>query len=89
MKLDWLGDYAMFGVADRAELLAASRIARSTREIPIERPASVEELGRVDTPRSEIDALAGLPVYAVVGLHSRVATAVALTAVRQLLDGVA
>jgi len=89
LKLDWLGDYAMLGVADRAELLAASRIARSTREMPIERPASVEELGREDAPRSEVDALPGLPLYASVGLHSRVATAVALTAVRQLLDSAA
>src|SRR5437868_908692 len=25
LELDWLGDYALLGVADRAELLAASR----------------------------------------------------------------
>jgi hypothetical protein len=89
LKLDWLGDYALFGVADRAELLVASRIARRTREMPIERPASAEELGREDAPRSEFDALPGLPIYAAIGLRSRVATAVALTAVRQLLEGVA
>jgi len=89
LKLDWLGDYALMGVADRAELLVASRIARRTREMPIERPASAEELGREDPPRSELDALPGLPIYAAIGLRSRVATAVALTAVRQLFDGVA
>jgi hypothetical protein len=87
IQLDWLGDYAMVGVADRAELLAAAR--RQSRDMPIERPASAEEMGREDTSRDGIDALLGLPVYAVVGLRSRVATAVALTAVRQLVESVA
>ncbi len=85
--LDWLGDYAMVGVADRSELLVASRFSR--RDMPIERPASAEELGHQDAPRDDVDVLPGLPAYAVVGLRSRVATAVALTAVRQLLESVA
>jgi hypothetical protein len=87
IQLDWLGDYAMVGVADRAELLAAAR--RQSRDMPIERPASAEELGREDASHAELDSLTGLPVYAVVGLRSRVATAVALTAVRQLVESVA
>ncbi|HEX2872345.1 MAG TPA: hypothetical protein VHP33_13845 [Polyangiaceae bacterium] len=85
ITLDWLGDYAMVGVADRAELLAAARSSRETREMPIERPASAEERGREDGPRDEMEMLAGLPVYAVVGLKSRVATAVALAAVRHMV----
>lgn len=85
ITLDWLGDYAMVGVADRAELLAAARSSRETREMPIERPASAEERGREDAPRDEMEMLAGLPVYAVVGLKSRVATAVALAAVRHMV----
>jgi hypothetical protein len=87
IQLDWLGDYAMVGVADRAELLAAAR--RQSRDMPIERPASAEELGREDGSHAALDALPGLPLYAVVGLRSRVATTVALTAVRQLVESVA
>ncbi len=89
IQLDWLGDYAMAGVADRSELLVASRFSPQSRDIPIERPASAEELGHEDAPRDDFDVLSGLPAYAVVGLRSRVATAVALTAVRQLLESVA
>ena len=89
IQLDWLGDYAMVGVADRSELLVASRFSRQGRDMPIERPASAEELGHEDAPREDFDALSGLPAYAVIGLRSRVATAVALTAVRQLVESVA
>jgi hypothetical protein len=89
LKLDWLGAYAMLGFADRAELLAVARSARGTRELPIERPASAEELGRSSIARDELDVIAGLPVYAVIGLRSRVATAVALTAARHMAESTA
>jgi hypothetical protein len=89
IQLDWLGDFAMLGVADRAELLAAARFSRQTRDLPIERPASTEELGRDQAPQDELDVLSGLPLYAVVGLRSRMAAAVALAAVRQLVESVA
>ncbi len=89
IQLDWLGTYAMVGVADRSELLVASRFSRQGRDMPIERPASAEELGHEDAPRDDFDLLSGLPVYAVVGLRSRVATVVALAAVRQLAESVA
>jgi hypothetical protein len=88
-QLDWLGDYAMLGVADRTELLVAARSARGERELPIERPASAEEMGRSSAARSDLDLIAGLPVYAVVGLRSRVAAAVALTAARHLAESTA
>jgi len=87
IQLDWLGDYALVGSADRAELLLAAQMTRETRDFPIERPASAEELGRDDAARdSDIEALVGLPVYAVIGLHSRVAAAVALTGLRRLAE---
>jgi hypothetical protein len=89
LTLDWLGDYAMVGVADRAELLSASRISRRSRDLQIERPASAEDLGREDAPRSSIAMLASLPAYVVVGLRSRVAAAVALAALKQQLTGAA
>lgn len=88
LKLDWLGDYAMLGVADRAELLVAARSARGARDLPIERPASAEEMGR-SSSRDELDLLAGLPVYLAVGLRSRVAAAVALTALRHMAESAA
>ncbi len=89
LTLDWLGDYAMLGTADRSELLVAARSARETRDLPIERPASVEEMGRSPSARDELDLLAGLPVYLAVGLRSRIAAAVALTAVRHMAESAA
>jgi hypothetical protein len=89
MKLDWLGDYAMVGLADRSELLGVSRFSPQLGDRPLERPASAEELGHQDAPRDDFDLLNGLPLYAVIGVRSRVATAVALTAVRQLVESVA
>lgn len=89
IQLDWLGDYAMVGVADRSELLIASRFSSQTRDMPLERPASAEELGHEDGPQNDFDVLPGLPAYVVVGLRSRVAAAVALAAVRQLVDNAA
>jgi hypothetical protein len=89
LKLDWLGDYAMLGFADRAELLVAARSARGARELPIERPASAEEMGRSSSARDELALIAGLPVYAVVGLRSRVAAVVALAAARHLAESTA
>lgn len=87
IQLDWLGDYVMVGAADRNELLTSSRALGRRAHDAGERPASPQELGQEDAPQSEMDALPGLPVYAIVGLRSRVATAVALAAARQLLEG--
>jgi hypothetical protein len=88
-SLEFLGDYAMVGVADRAELLTASRIGRRWRDLSIERPAGAEDLSRGDAPGSDLDMLTSLPVYAVVGLRSRVAAALALTALEQQLKSAA
>lgn len=89
VTLDWLGSYAMIGVADRAELLAASRVALLGSELPFERPATAEELGHDGTPRHGLEALSGLPAYLVIGLRSKLATAVMLGALRQALENVA
>jgi hypothetical protein len=56
------------------------------RDERIERPASAEELGRAPATRDDLDLLAGLPVYAVIGLKSRVAAAVALTVLRRMAE---
>ena len=60
IRLDWLGEYALVGLADRAELLLAARDSRETRDLPLERPASAEELGRGAAPRDDMELLAGL-----------------------------
>lgn len=85
LSLDWLGDHVMFGVADRAELIATARAFRRARELPIERPANAEDLGRESVARSELGGLSGFPAYFVVGLRSRVAAAIALTVLKQQL----
>jgi hypothetical protein len=87
IRLDWLGEYALVGVADRAELLLAAKDSREARDLPIERPAAAGELGRDSSPRDDMDLLAGLPVYAVIGLKSRMAAVVALTALRRTAEG--
>jgi hypothetical protein len=89
LTLDFLGDYAMVGVADRAELIAAARVSRRSRDLPIERPASAEDLGRETAPRGDLDMLSGLPAYLVVGLRSRVAAGLALAALKQQLGAAA
>lgn len=89
LSLDFLGDYAMAGVADRAELVAALRVSRRSRDLSIERPASAEDLGHEAAPRADLDVLTSLPAYLVIGLRSRVAAAVALTALKQQLSDAA
>jgi hypothetical protein len=89
LRLDWLGDYALVGVADRTELLAAWHSSRDTRDLQVERPASAEEMGRASPSAERTDFLAGFPVYAAIGLRSRVATAVALAAAKQLAESAA
>lgn len=89
LSLDWLGDYAMLGVADRNELLGAARFGQRVAEGALERPTASEDVVREESYRSALDLLTGLPLYAVVGLRSRIAAAVALTGVRQMLEGAA
>lgn len=86
LSLEWLGDYAMVGCADRGELLKALHASDEGRQLPIERPPSVDERGREASRIDDMDLLKGLPAYAVVGLRSRVAAAVALTALRQMAE---
>lgn len=89
LTLDFLGDYAMVGIADRTELITAARVSRRSRDLPIERPASAEDLGREAAPRGDLDMLSGLPAYLVIGLRSRVAAGLALVALKQQLGAAA
>lgn len=88
-QLDWLGDYAMLGFADRNELLLAARASRELADERLERPASAEELGREAGREDELAALSGLPMYLVVGLRSRLGATVALTGLRQMAESAA
>jgi hypothetical protein len=89
VTIDWLGDYAFVGIADRNEVLGAARSLQRGTESVLEKPRSSDELARSDPYRSELDVLSGLPVYAVIGLRSRVAAAVALAGARSLLEATA
>jgi hypothetical protein len=85
-KLDWLGNYAMVGCADRNELTNALRATNLPELTALERPVSAQDMGAEPAPRNDLELLGGLPVYAVIGLKSRVAAAVALTAARRMLE---
>jgi hypothetical protein len=89
LALDWLGSYAMVGVADRNELLGAARFGQRAAERELERPIASEDVVREESYRSVTDVLTGSPLYAVVALRSRVAAAVALAGVRHMLEGAA
>ncbi|MEM1030092.1 MAG: hypothetical protein AAGN82_07065 [Myxococcota bacterium] len=71
LDLDWVGDFAMVGVLDRPELANALRRAGMAPERP-DPEASADEW----------EALSMLPIYAAVGVSSRSAAAVFITALR-------
>ena len=75
-SLDWVGDYAFLGVADRNELSNAvlAELAEYL-EVPPDEPP----------PRESVVAqLADLPVYAAIQVRSRLAAGVALGVLREL-----
>jgi hypothetical protein len=75
---DWLGDYALVGVASRNELANATHTALSKQlDVPgVEAPES---------PTSNlVRSVADLPVYAAIGVRSRVAAGLFLTALRAM-----
>lgn len=74
LAFDWVGDYAVVGVTPRNELLNAVRGEVSSH---IELPA--------DGPRAHFEEkVADLPLYAVLGVKSRVGAGLCLTALRGL-----
>ena len=79
LKLDWLGDSVMIGVADRSELTNAARdfVGRKL-EVPRE----------ADERRDELDAIADLPLYAAVEVKNRVGAVVALGVLRKFAEDV-
>jgi hypothetical protein len=78
LKFDWLGDSIMVGVADRAELTRAASTLVGRR---LEPPGGGQ-------PRDELDAIADLPLYAVVEVKQRAGAVLALASLRKLADDV-
>jgi hypothetical protein len=77
LKFDWLGDSVMIGVADRAELTRVARILLKERlEAPTLEPRRSDEF----------DAIAELPLYAVLEVKNRVGAVVALGALRKMTN---
>jgi hypothetical protein len=85
-KLDWLGSYAMVGAVDRNELLPAVRRSAGHDLRELERPLTAQDMAGDETIREGLEDLQSLPVYAAIGLKSKVAVAVALTAARRKLE---
>lgn len=84
LGLDFLGDWAMIGVEDRAA------VARSTqellrRDLPQPPLPAQDQASRI---RDKFDALASLPAYAALGIKSMAGAALALGALRAIADDV-
>jgi hypothetical protein len=77
-QLDFLGDWAMAGIADRTRL--ASVVKRLRVDLP-EAPES-EPIQRID----EIAEAARIPAYAAVEIRSPAGAALALAAIRKMAD---
>jgi hypothetical protein len=76
---DWLGDYALLGVVSRNELLNVTRDLLSEEiEVPAERRNS-------SIWSHWVESVANFPVYAAIGVRSRVAASVFLAAARAKL----
>lgn len=85
LKVDWLGEWAMLGVADRTQLVTAA-VKVMDDDTP-ERPRTAEEKQqrqRVD----EIGELAQLPLFAAIGLKSTPGAALAIAGARAIADDV-
>ncbi len=85
-KLDWLGNYALVGCADRNELLGPARRSMRHELRELERPVSPQDMAAEEPLPQGLLELQGLPVYLAVGLKSKLAAAVALTAARRMLE---
>jgi hypothetical protein len=78
MKFDWIGEWAMVGVADRAEL-AAALLTLAGDEVP-QLPAAS------DGSHGDLAALTTLPLYAEIAVKSPVQAALALAGLRVVAE---
>ncbi len=80
LGFDWLGDYALVGAANRNE---AANVVHQILGEQLEPPGPEPTERR---RRSEAEWLANLPVYAAIGVKSRVGAGVAIAALRKLVE---
>jgi len=78
LGINWIGNYAMLGLADQPALANALARSRSAPSLPMQGQAQ---------ERDEISSLAELPLYAAIEVGSASATAIALAVVRKQLEG--
>ncbi len=84
IEFDWLGDYVTLGVVDHSDLAVAARAELANEELEL--PPAAEEPGSDEMP-SEMLALRH--VYATVALRSQAGAALALGALKKMLDDTA
>jgi hypothetical protein len=85
LSFDWLGDWAMVGVADRPAL-AATVLKVTGSDLP-QRPATAREEEEDET--GDLAVVRKTPIYGAVDLGSTAAAALALVAVRKLAESAA
>lgn len=83
LKLDWLGDWAMVGIADRPS--AARAFASAMEEEVPGRPKTAEEREK-DARRSDavFDDVARIPGFAAIGIRSTAGAGLAVAALRAI-----
>ncbi len=80
LKLDWIGDWAAVGIADRTSI-AKVMLRLMGRKIP-QKPSKQED----DQEDGDLMALAALPLYAQIGIKGPAQVAIALAGLRVLAD---
>jgi len=85
LSFDWLGDWAMVGIADRPAL-ANTVLKVADSDLP-QRPATARE--EEEEENGDLAVVRKTPIYAAVDLGSTAAAALALVAVRKLADSAA
>lgn len=82
MKLDWLGEWGMIGVLDRAALaLAVAHIASDVAQRP---PNEAEQ--KALRERDDFEVAGGVPAYAALGVKSTTGAALTIAALRKLAE---
>lgn len=86
IAIDWLGDWAMIGAADRPSLVPAMELLEPMAP---ERPMTEAEAEAKHSRRGvddEIATIAAAPLYAAIGLKSLAGAALMVTAARAIVD---
>jgi hypothetical protein len=85
LKFDWVGDWAMLGILDRARVAQAALGLESmgSSDDPLQAPAKEDDSAHsAHTEGDLVTTLASLPIYASIGVRNPVGAALALVAMR-------